>query len=56
MLRLQVGSLSSVVTKPVYIVEHISHSTKAKFPVAIGVGVIKHVMSRRWLSEGVRKI
>ena len=46
---------SSVVNKPIYIVEYISHSTKAKFPVAIGVGVIKPVMSRRWLSKGVRK-
>ena len=46
---------SSVVTNPIYIVGHISHSTKVKFSVTIGVGVIKSVMSRWWLSEGVRK-
>jgi len=43
------------VTKPIYIVGHISHSTKVKFPVTIGVGVIKSVMSRWWLSEDVRE-
>jgi len=46
---------SSVVTKPIYIVGHISHSTKVKFPVTIGVGVIKSVMFRWWLSKDVRK-
>jgi len=34
------------VNNPIYTIEHISHSTKAKFPMAIGVGVIKPVMSR----------
>jgi len=43
----------SVVTKPIYTIEHISLSIEAKFPVAIGVGVIKYVMSRWWLSEAV---
>jgi len=47
---------SSVVTKPIYIFGHISHSSKVKFPVTIGVEVIKYVMSRWWLSEGVRKM
>ena len=43
-------------TKPIYIVEHILHSTKVKFPVTIGIRVIISVMSGCWLSEGVRKM
>jgi len=39
------------VTKPIYIVGHISHSTKVKFPVTIGVGVVLFVMSKWWLSD-----
>ena len=42
-------------TKSIYIVEHISFSIEAKFPVTIGVGVVISVMSRWWLSEKMRK-
>jgi len=37
---------SSVGTKPIYSVEHISLSTEAKFPVTMGVRVIVLVMSK----------
>jgi len=43
------------VTNLIYIVGHTTHNTKVKFLVIIGVGVIKSIMSRWWLSEGVRK-
>jgi len=47
--------ISSVVTKPIYIVEHISLSTKAKFPVTIGVGVVISVVFEWWFSEETRR-
>ena len=46
---------SRVVTKPIYIVEHILLSTEAKFPITIGVGVVLLVMSKWWLSDEMRK-
>jgi len=49
------GVASRVVTKPIYTVEHISLSTQTKFPVTIGVGVLKSVVSEWWLSEKMRK-
>jgi len=46
---------SRVVTKPIYTIEHISLSTKAKFPMTIGVGVIILVVSEWWLLVKIRK-
>jgi len=42
--------------KPIYIVEHIFLNTKVEFPMSIGVGVVRSVMSRWWLLEKMRKI
>jgi len=44
-----------VVAKPISVVEHISLSTDVKFAVTIGVGVVKSVMSKWWLSKKIRK-
>jgi len=44
-----------VVTKLIYIVEHISLSTRANFLMTIGVGVVISVMSKWWLLEKMRK-
>ena len=47
---------SRAVTKPIYTVEHISLSTKAKFPMNIVVGVIISVVSEWWLLVKMRKM
>jgi len=43
------------VTKQIYIVEHMSLSTEAKFPVAMGVGVVISVVSEWWFSKEIRR-
>jgi len=47
--------ISSVVTKPICIVEHISLSTEAKFQMTIGVGVVISVVSKWWFLEEIRR-
>ena len=42
-------------TKLIYTIEHISFSTKAKFPVTIGVGVATSVVPEWWFSEDMRR-
>ena len=42
-------------TKLIYIVGHRSLSTKAKFPVTIGVGVATSVVPEWWFSEDMRR-
>jgi len=43
------------VTKLIYIVEHISLSTKAKFLVTIGVGVVISSVFEWWFLEEIRR-
>jgi len=43
------------VTKLIYIVEHISLSTEAKFPMSIGVGVVILVVFEWWFSKEIRR-
>ena len=42
-------------TKLIYIVEHISLSIEAKFPVTIVVGVVISVVFEWWFSEEIRR-
>ena len=42
-------------TKLIYIVGHRSLSTKAKFPVTIGVGVVISVVFEWWFPEEIRR-
>ena len=45
----------SIVTKAIYTAEHISLSTKAKYPVTIGVGVVLSALLKWRLSKKMRK-